>query len=137
MRVAIVGLGLFLCASQAMGADCMLGSNAAITVQEWAPAADDPARPSQIGVQLTVASALTKPTRMVRAFASLYDALDRPIMEGLILPADAVLAPGAPEIFELFIMTGASRLAAINPADVVAQVCTVSVVYEDGSKEEF
>lgn len=137
MHVAIVGLGLFLCASQTMGAECMLGSDAAITVQEWAPAADDPARPSQVGVQLTVASALTKPTRMIRAFASLYDALDRPIMEGLILPVDAVLSPEAPETFELFIMTGASRLTSINPADVVALVCTVSVVYEDGTKEDF
>lgn len=112
--------------------DCFAGSNQVLKLVEWSAAvADD----GQYDFTVKFEYAGDRPIRMVKATLNVFDVLGNGLTGGPLDP-DLHLRPGD-NGEQSWRFTGDARITRINPEDVVANICTQSLVYDDGTKEEF
>lgn len=132
----IVGT-LALTPSVVTAAECMTGSSEVMRVEQWEAFSEGNGVDARVGATVQVVSDLPNTTRMVRGYVDFRDALGRIIADMLLLPPDAVIEPGTPVVLALGTTPLGKRLMSVNKADVIPTLCLRSVVYEDGTKEEF
>lgn len=133
--IAIAGV-LLMCGSAA-AAECRIGTTEMLVLNDWAPLKQESAMMTRYGASVSVVSNLPKATRMVRGHVSFEDVLGRDIIEFLPIPDDAKILAGDVFSFDTLYGPSGERIMTVDKADVVGTVCLRSVVYEDGSVEQF
>jgi hypothetical protein len=120
----------------ALSAQCLSGTSNVFSISHW-EAFESPAggHPS---IRYDVLNGLDKGVRMVSAYVTAEDALGRTVVQYFGVPADLILKSGHKTTIEATSReTGAERFLTIKPDDLSVSFCLRSVVYEDGTKEEF
>ena len=134
MRVLVLVAAML--ASAAVQADECQRGRGILEVSEWsARLTNDSFAP----VELTTTLAHTgdRAFKMIDGGVWFYDALGRDII-GVSLDPDLSLAPSETSTSTGNYMRGTGeRLASLATEDVVAVVCVRSILYSDGTKEEF
>ena len=116
----------------AYAVDCFAGSNQVIRLLDWtATGADD----GQYDFTAKFEYVGERPTRMVKATLNVFDVLGNGLTGGKLEP-DLHLSPGEGGEHS-WRFSGDARITKIDKNDVVANICTQSLIYEDGTKEEF
>lgn len=134
MRILTVS-ALVLLPSGALAANCG-GSSEFLSVENWKVEKVE-GLISGIDITVDVKSHAPKPFRMIDADYTFEDALGRRISAFKIDP-DLKAKPGETvSSTNGYMGTEMDRVPNMNRDDVIVAACTHSVIYDDGTKEEF
>lgn len=129
MRFAMIGTMML-----AMCAPAAACNEQLFTVLDWRADSNSDARPRTV-VEVDLRYDGERPYRMIHAAAMFSDVIGNALVSpGLdrdadVLPADEFTISAA--------FQGTARISTINRDDVVSRVCVWSIVYDDGTVEEF
>ena len=135
MRILLMLAAVFSLSIDAMAANnCNRGTDEVLSVKEWSI---EPIDNRTNLLTVTYSSTLPKPVRMIDASAGFIDALGGEIGR-FTLERDVTLSVGREHTetgrWGLFTF---ERLLTLRHEEVQTFVCTRSVLYSDGTKEEF
>lgn len=129
MRFAMIGTMML-----AMCAPAAACNEQLFTVLDWRAESNNDAHPRTV-VEVDIRYDGELPDRMIHAAAMFSDVIGNALVSpGLdrdadVLPADEFTISAA--------FQGSARIATINRDDVLSRVCVWSIVYDDGTVEEF
>lgn len=134
-------VALFLLASSpALAQGCPKGSESLLSVTSWNVVKVDgviPGDPSGVDITVKVQSRAGSPIRMIDASYTFEDALGRRISSFEFDP-DLAIKPGETvETGTGYAGSEMDRVPSMAAEDIRVFTCTFSVIYSDGTKEEF
>ena len=136
MRILMIVAFSLASTGGALSAQCLSGASNVFSISQW-EAFESPAG-GYPSIRYDVLNGLDKGVRMVSAYVTAEDALGRTVVQHFGVPRDLVLASGQSTTIEATSRElGADRFLTVNPDDLTVSFCLRSVVYEDGTKEEF
>ena len=132
MRAILIAVSVLCSAAAAQASGCNSGSGEILKVKDWTASAQNE---RSTNVSFTLENATKKKVQMVDGTVWFEDALGQSI-GGISIEPDTILAPGE-TLEQANFMAGFDRLVKARKTDINAVSCLVSVLYEDGTKEEF
>lgn len=126
-------IALLMMTTSAGATVCSTKDGAPITISGWSA---EKAGEATISFSLNLQVNLPQPARMLDGYVVFHDSLGKD-MGAISLPMDREYSSGE---LELTVKAGSKvvpRILSVSMADIVAQACVASVIYEDGSVEQF
>lgn len=130
MKMLMAGCLLAVLATPAIACNSEM-----LTVKDWQASENTGNSVLPVNLAATVQYSGSKAFRMIHAGVMFADALGRNVGQ-VNLDEDQHAAPGAILVADGYV-DAKKRLLTINRDDVVTRTCVWSIIYDDGSKQEF